>query len=582
MSSEIDEAAVAAVETPPETAAFDAEELVVGLDALSAAVVPAEVTVRSLAKREVDMRIVPFDTTVETVIGPEMFARGSFQEIDPSKVLLMGLEHEAHIGLSQDGKPMLVRRPIGKGTALSESDDGAHMTFRVAQTPAGDEYLALASEGVVSGASVEIGKNARVSVETRSGRRTSVVRWADLRAVSPTYRPAYAEAGVLAVRSQKEDAPVATEDKAPEAGATAVEDKPEAKEPEVTQFRNLMSAIDGGFDKVIERFSGRIESLEERARSAFNVPTEAPQTPDIKLGDWSRIVFQMLSGDRIPDSQYRTVADLITTDNAGIVPEAYISEIRGVIDASRPFMQTTRRLPTPSGGTSLRVPKITQRPTVAEQTAEKTELSSQKTIITSDTFEMVTKGGVGDLSLQLLKRSDPSFLDLYIRLLAEALALEADDEAVHELIDAIGSVGSATALDPEALVLGPAFQTSFDAIRRPPDTIWLSTEALAAFIDAKASTTNQPMYSNIVTNMTAGNPVQGSISGLRVVHVPALDAHGAYAIVGPSSGFAWAEDGSYTLQVDVPSKAGRDVALVSMFWFVPWYPDAFSLYNVAS
>jgi hypothetical protein len=264
------------------------------------------------------------------------------------------------------------------------------------------------------------------------------------------------------------------------------------------------------------------------------------------------------------------------------MPESFIPEIRGVIDASRPFMQTTRRLPTPTSGTTIRVPKITQRPTVALQAEEKTELSSQKTIITSDTFEMVTKGGVGDLSLQLLKRSDPSFLDLYVRLLAEALALEADSEAVHELIDAIGSVASATALDPNALVLGPAYQASFDAIRRPPDTLWLSTEALGAFIDAKNDGTNAPLYSNIVANMTAGNPIQGSVSGLRVVHVPALDEHGAYAIVGPSNGFAWAEDGSYTLQVDVPSKAGRDVSIVSMFWFVPWYPDAFSLYNVAS
>jgi len=489
----------------------------------------------------------------------------------------MGLEHEAHLGLGQNGQPVVTRHPVGKAIALDDRPDAQYGTFRVAKTARGDEVLALAAEGIVKGASVEWGEvPGGTKTETHNGRRKSVITRARMGGVSTTYRPAYKEAGVVAVRSDHKEDAVMAEDQAAVAA-------PAPEQPDITPVLNTFGDQLGSMlNRVTDDFGERIASLEERARSAFVLPTESAQPPAVTMGEWTKTVFQLLTGDRIPNEHMRTVQDLITTDNAGVVPEAFISEIRGVIDASRPFMETTRRLPTPSAGTSLRVPKITQRPTVAEQTSEKTELSSQKTIIGSDTFEVQTYGGVGDLSLQLLKRSDPSFLDLYVRLLGEAYAIETDDEAVHSLIDAIGNVASANALDPNALSLGSAYQTSFDAIRRPPDTIWLSTEALAAFIDAKADGTNAPLYSTITNQMTAANPIQGSISGLRVVHVPALDTHGAYAIVGPSSGFAWAEDGTYTLQVDVPSKAGRDVALVGMVWFVPWYPDAFSLYNVAS
>jgi hypothetical protein len=317
---------------------------------------------------------------------------------------------------------------------------------------------------------------------------------------------------------------------------------------------------------------------------SFDIPGAPSEKQKVEPGHWMEVALKVLSGERIPDMQYREVADFITTDNAGIVPDAYSDRLIGVIDPRRPFMASTERLPVPSSGMSLVVPIITQRPTVAAQSTEKSELSSQKSIISTESFDMATYGGVGDISLQLLKRADRSFLELYLRLLAEAYAIETEDAAVSSLITAINDGGPepATALDPEDLNLGTSFETSFDAIRRPPDTIWLSTGALSAFIDAKNDGSNAPLYPGATAAITAGRGAEGTISGLRPVHVPALDDKGAYAIVGPSNGFAWAEEGTFTLQVDVPSKAGRDVALVGMVWNVPWYPTAFTLFNVAS
>jgi phage head maturation protease len=536
------------------------------------------VQIRSMTKREVDVRIVPWDTPIQTIQGLEMFARGAFEGTDPNKVLLMGMEHEAHLGLGQGGAPRLTRRPIGKGRSLDDRKDGGHMTFRVAPTPAGDEFLTLAQEGIVDGVSMEFDDvPGGTEVQTINGRRVNYQRRVKLNAVSPTYQPAYAEARVLAVRSHEGDAAMAED----EATAVVAEEAPvPAPVYDFSEFGRAVGSMNTG----LERITDRLTAMEERFRSNFTVPSPQADIPQANIGTWAGVVLRLLSGESVPQGELhaRAVQDLITTDNAGVVPEAYISELRGVIDPARPFMESTRRLPVPSSGTTMRVPKITQRPTVALQDPEKEELSSQKTIIGSDTFDMVSKGGVGDISLQLLKRSDPSFLDLYVRLLAEAYAIEAEDEALRALFDATGGVGTADPLDPEDLSLGAAFQASFDEIRRPPDTIWLSTQAVAEFIDAKATTTNQPLYGTLQTSATAAGGITGTISGLRAVHVPGLDSHGAYAIVGPSSGFAWAEDGTYTLQVDVPAKAGRDVAIFGMLWFIPWYPDAFTLYNVAS
>jgi HK97 family phage major capsid protein len=543
-----------------------------------------EIQVRDAAKRELDIRIMPWDTTART--RSESFSRGAFDGTDPAKVLLMGLEHEVHFGVGQGGYPKVTRHPVGRGLSLDDRPDGAHMTFKVANTQRGDEVLALATEGIVNRASVEFSEvPGGTTIETRNGRRHKVYRRVSLSGVSTTYQPDYGEqSAVLAVRSRTEGEGHVTEVvEAPASGAPDVVSA--AIDRAFAQIEARAAAQESIQTKFMERLEALDEKIETRHRQDIVIPNGQQAESNKKApskGEWIRMVVRLMTGERVPDVEMRTLADVITTDNAGVVPPAYLTELIGVIDPARPLLSSTRRLPTPDTGMKMTVPVITQRPTVAVQEAEKDPVASRTTKIGTKDFDAVTIAGAGDLSIQIIKRSSPSFLSLWVELLGEAYAIESEDQALMALLNAIGGVGGAGPLDPADLSLGDAFVTSFDAIRRPPDTIWLSTQAVGEFIDAKASTSNQPLYPGLRASASAAGGIEGVISGLRPVHVPTLDAHGAYAIVGPSSGFAWAEDGTYTLEVDVPSKAGRDVALVGILWPCPWYPAAFTTYNVAS
>ncbi len=553
--------------------------------------VPAsDIEVRDLARREIDVRILPWDTAIDTLQGREMFRRGSFAGVPSDGLLLMGLEHEARFGVGQDGRPVLARIPIGRSTAVSEEADGPHATFRVAKTNGGDEFLALAADRVVTHVSAEFREvPGGTSVQSIDGRRTRIHSLVDARAVSPTYRPAYPGADILAVRSAAEESPVTETQEAPVAGAPAID------------FAPLIAAINAGQEhqqeqsrSVFEQITGRLEALEERTRASFSIPSGGPsaELPARALrGDWMSAVLRMLSGERVNDVQTRALADLITSDNVGVVPDAFTSEIIGVIDPRRPFLQSTRKLDLPNAGMSLVVPKIVTRPTAGVQAKygdesfpEKTDITSTATSITNVTFDAITIAGGGDVSLQLLKRSSPSYLSLFLELLAEAYGSNCEAEALASLLDTVGGAGGVNdggALDPENLLLGDAW-TYAAAVKQQLNRMWLSSAAVAKFIDAKADTTNQPLYSNIQAGFTAGGGAQGTISGLTPIYVPELDSTSYDVLVGPSNGFGWTEDGTYTLQVDVPAKAGRDVALVGIVWLAPMYPTAFTAYTIGS
>lgn len=510
------------------------------MDDETRAIDTGELAIRDEAERLVDVRLLTYGELAETEDGPEIHEAGAFDDTDPATIVL----RQDHEGPA-----------LGRGVAFAHDDDGRPvMTFRVDETSRGDDLLAGIRAGTYTGASVGESRPKRKTRTARiGGRRATVVQrsGAALVDVSATWRPAYKTAAIAA-RSEVDE--------------TMDEDTQAAEAPATSPDASPTTAA----------LEARLTQLEERSRADAIV---VPEPQDQDRDRWARAV-------EVEPAVQRALADVITTDNAGVVPDAFLSgELIGIIDASRPFLSSTRQLTAPAAGTRLVVPKITQRPLVGTQDPEKEEVASRKTIISTEDWPMITKAGAGDLSIQLIKRSSPSFLELWVELLGEAYAIETEESAVDALLAETAVNEGTAAFDPATgdISFGEAFTFSQAVSRRMfPDTLWLSTAAVAAMIDAKTDGTNTPMFGSLNLNADANGGVSGTVSGLRVVHVPALDDEAVDAIVGPRRGFTWAEDGTYTLQADVPSKAGRDVGIVGMIWYAPMYPSAFTTYALAS
>jgi hypothetical protein len=253
-------------------------------------------------------------------------------------------------------------------------------------------------------------------------------------------------------------------------------------------------------------------------------------------------------------------------------------------------LATTDSVAAPEGVTSIQIPVVTDLPEAGVQSVEKTEVASNALNIASATVNGVTVAGAVDISYQFIRRGPRTYFDLLRRAMLSALNATAEAEAIAALLNGISyGTGPTTVtptagegpLDPMDLELGDAWINSMEVVGEEPDTLWLSPTAVKQFIDAKDNGTNRPLYSTINSDITAG-AARGSVQGLRFVPVPALADSGVDAIVGPSSYFAWAEDGTFELSADKPAILGRDIALATYMFFMPLAPAAFTTYSLSS
>jgi HK97 family phage major capsid protein len=273
----------------------------------------------------------------------------------------------------------------------------------------------------------------------------------------------------------------------------------------------------------------------------------------------------------------RAFVDVTTVDVPGLVPPIWLRTIADTITASQPFVAAFSQLPLPDVGMTLTYPSITTRPLVGKQTpTEKSEIPSRKTTITSGTTDVDTYGGGEDVSVQVLQRTDPSYLSLMLDLYAEAMAIATDTDAINVALGAFGaSVGIGTDPTQWNRVIAGVVADLLTASRLMPDTFVVGTglwEGMAGATD----TDGRPLFPNAAPmnplGQTSFDSTTGNMRGMTFVVDPLMPPD--TGIIGNRAAFTSLLGPVQTLSADNVSKLGRDYAVFRFAAFLTRRPDA--------
>lgn len=482
----------------------------------------------NLERRTISGQLVPWDRIGHTSAGPTRFAADSVDLPDDlSRVKLLRDHNTAN--------------PIGYLIDAHSTDTGLFGTFRIPETPAGDEALLEASEKLRDGLSVGV----TLSAFTHSADALEVTA-SHLNEVSQVALPAFDDARALSVAASQPATPAPSPTPIPEQETTTVEAE---HTPEIVEEAPVVTAA------TPIRHTGR------------------PATRPVDLSAAAQLIASANRGDLTISEVRAALAGSTTTDLDGIVPPAYIPELVGLINPGRPTLNAIRSRALPPSGMKVTYPKWTVTPTVDEQVDELDELDSTGAEISLEEVAVHTWGGANELSMQAIDRSDPSAIQAVIEALAVSYGRKTNAAVVSGIIGAAGAAttvassspvdvvsGLIGALDPNGTPAGPLFLSlSWDLL---PAWISLADQDRPAFWDGRVQ------FGSMVPTMSA--------DGLTVMID--RDLPSGYALLGSSLGATWYERPGSPVEiraVDV-SVAGVDVGVIGYGALSVEYPGAFA------
>jgi len=265
------------------------------------------------------------------------------------------------------------------------------------------------------------------------------------------------------------------------------------------------------------------------------------------------------------------LADNTTTTGAGLVPTRFLTEVISVLDNSRPFVDSISRDTLPADGLDFKIPRVTQKPSVAEQAAEGDEVSSTAFELDYLTVDVKTFGGGERISRQLIERSDPSFLDRLIIEMAAQYAQQTDLFAFG-----VATAGAATSDGSDiyqSVVKGIADSSS--VMRFTPSHLVVPASGSGSITYEKlmqeVDLDGRPLFgaaspSNANGLITQGS-TNGTVAGMQLVVDHNLGTGNTAARLYPSAAVTFYEAAGAPFQVSVQDVSSLEVE-VAVYGYV--------------
>jgi HK97 family phage prohead protease len=497
-------------------------------------------------RREISGKIVPLGTGEigHTNLGAYTFAANSIEIADPSKIKLLS-QHD-------------LKKPIGRMTAAETRADGIYATFKLSRSSGGNDALIMAQEGLVTGLS--IGAEIIASKPSKDGH--TVVSSARLKEVSLVTVPAFASSEILEIAAEE---------------VIPVEETKQTESETVVEDTTVEAAP-------VE--AAAVEAARPTVTASYY--TTPRLNLNITAGEFAKAQLNASRGDADARELVAALSVATVAENTGMVPPTYLKDVIGIIDSSRPFIDSIERAALPASGMKIFTPKLGVQASV-DLTAEGAEFASSDTTVTFQEDNVVKFAGAGVLDLELVDRSDPSFLDLYLRELAASYAQKTDQYAAK--IAADGSSDSSSTTIYKAIAKSIA--DSFGVMRQTPNNLLVATSGGNDNVDfasllGEVDSTGRPLYAAAAPQNANGLITQGStngtVAGLNLVVDPNYTGGTSNIKVGlvyPTMAMRFHESGTLQIRTNVVSNGQLEIGIYGYVAVVNRYPAAFRAVQVA-